>query len=209
MVTLCTNEQGQLFPQHQVQDYMLRGDEFEELNFLDFIVETYETRMEGEGRSEEVMDERVMQGRYWPSHPKACTHRHILRREFHNSLPNIVGPWFPRRDDPSPEYYYASMLALLRPWRCLEILKTPTRGWEEEFSAFVEGGSQRVVDVLAGIQYYYDSKEKAMTRNTDIDIEEENQGEPDDEGDMGDIDDDDGETVCFVVLKRYFVDVDG
>ena len=82
---------------------MLRADEFEDLNFLDFIVETYETRIGGEGLDEEPIQQRGRQGRYWPSHLKARTHRRILRREFHNCLPNIVGPWFPRRDDACPQ----------------------------------------------------------------------------------------------------------
>ena len=100
------------------------------------------------------------------------------------------------------------MLALLQPWRQLEMLKAPTRSWEEEFSAFVEGGSQRVVDVLAGIQYYYDSKEKAIKRNVDLDIEEDQVDLVDERddggGDIGDerddIGDESNETVCFIVV---------
>jgi len=80
---------------------------------------------------------------YLTSHPKQSTHCRVLRTNFHNMLPNIVGPWFPHRDDLQKQnIYFASMLALLRPWRQLSQLKSKDRTWETEFGIFVQSTSQ-------------------------------------------------------------------
>ena len=41
-MTLIGNSEGKLHKQRQVEDYALRGNEFEEMGFLSFTVETYE-----------------------------------------------------------------------------------------------------------------------------------------------------------------------
>ena len=67
----------------------------------------------------------------------------MCRSENHNFLPNIVGPWLPQRDgeDSTRPYYYASMLALLKPWRELEDLKRDDENWEFAFNTFMETSS--------------------------------------------------------------------
>jgi hypothetical protein len=83
----------------------------------------------------------------------------VSRTAFHNTLPNVIGPWFPRREDGRRQsLYFASMLALLRPWRQLSLIKTVDNTWEAEFKAFVASTCQRNRDVIAGAQYYYDSR---------------------------------------------------
>ncbi|KAG1722365.1 hypothetical protein EDD22DRAFT_764812, partial [Suillus occidentalis] len=66
-------------------------------------------------------------------HPKHLTHRRVIRSKGHHTLPNIVGPFFPRDDPGHREYYCASILALLSPWRCIKELRTDLETWEEAF----------------------------------------------------------------------------
>lgn len=164
----------------------MRGSEFTDLNFLDFIVETYEKRKEKDHVQEindnEIDAEYVKRGRkpnthsrYLPSHPKYDTHFRIQRAEHHNNIPNIVGPWFPKRDDihHDNDFYYASVLALLKPWRDLQSLKLTTHTWEEEFLNFLHQTSQQQRDTIAGLQYYYQSKSSADNRRQISDETEE------------------------------------
>jgi hypothetical protein len=124
-----------------------------------------ECKVLGKGNEEETNDElnhtRSTGSRYLPDHFKSATHTRVARMENHNILPNIVGSWLPRRDgdEESKPYYYAAMLALLKPWRDLARLKMESEDWETVFNNFILNvASQRDKDVIAGCQYYYESK---------------------------------------------------
>ena len=87
----------------------------------------------------------------------------MLRTPCHNNLPNFIGHYFPRRDDPETEnLYHASMLMLLKPWHnILTDLKNPEQTWKEAFLLFVNGPEnqeKRVNNILSGIQYFHDCK---------------------------------------------------
>lgn len=172
MISITGDAEGKLHVRRQVEDYALRGIEFEGMGFLNFTVETYERLMKKDAETAEENDDdetrsRKREGyRYLPAHPKSRTHLRFCRTDNHNTLPNIVGPWFPRRDgeEATKSFYYASMLALLKPWRDLRTLKAENVDWEEEFNSFIRTGSQRDRDVIAGCQYYYESKSVAANR---------------------------------------------
>ncbi|KIL55264.1 hypothetical protein M378DRAFT_59934, partial [Amanita muscaria Koide BX008] len=78
-------------------------------------------------------------------------------------LPNFVGQFFPRRDDPAIyPFYCACMLILLKPWRDLRTdLKSPTLSWSESFKDFMKTAPERVKFALAGIQYFHDCDSSA------------------------------------------------
>ncbi|KAF8529441.1 hypothetical protein JB92DRAFT_2554870, partial [Gautieria morchelliformis] len=77
-------------------------------------------------------------------------------------IPNVIGRWFPRRDDPDIQpLYCASMLALLTPWWNLTELIQPNESWERAFDKFMATASKRIHDIIAGIQYYYDCGDSA------------------------------------------------
>lgn len=163
----------------QVQDYALRGHAFAEFNFLDFTVETYEIRKSNVSDSDDEGDGSILRrGRarnvradYLHHRPKIDSHIRIQRAEHHNYLPNIIGTWFPRRDKENEEdFYYASVLALLRPWRDLQDLRSENKTWKEDGENFLKAAKDR--HVIAGMQYYYDSKSKAQGRNQDINEDE-------------------------------------
>ena len=179
IVSFFGNSEGRLQVQRQVEDYALRGREFEEMGFLTFTVETYERRIQ-EKRNDNVDEEfqrstRIQGGRYLSTHSKAATHYRVFCVENHNALPNIVGPWLPRRDgEPDTRsFYYAAMLSLLKPWRDLRDLKREDETWEMEFNIYMKEAVQRDKDVIAGAQYYYESKNIVANRNDDEDGSDE------------------------------------
>ncbi|KAF8507858.1 hypothetical protein JB92DRAFT_2610908, partial [Gautieria morchelliformis] len=70
--------------------------------------------------------------------------------------------YFPRRDGAEVEdFYCASTLALLKPWRSLHSLKSNLITWRQAFDTFKEAAPGRVRDIIANIQYYYDCEDAA------------------------------------------------
>jgi hypothetical protein len=115
---------------------------FEAMNFLNYTVETYECQPRGKENNPEEENEDSNHTvndceHYIIPHPKYNTHMHIHRFENHVYLPNIVGPWLPHRDcdEDSKPYYFAAMLAFLKPWRDLDDLKDHDKSWEEIFGS--------------------------------------------------------------------------
>jgi hypothetical protein len=175
MMNLIANQEGKLHVQRQVEDYALRGVEFESMGFLTFTVETYERRMSEKTNVEEEREDETDHSTTNPSchylthHPKSDTHFRVCRSENHSFLPNIVGSWLPRRDgeESTRSYYYAAMLSFLKPWRDLRELMNGYDNWENAFNAYMRNASQRDKDVVAGCQYYYDSRNVAASRDVE------------------------------------------
>ena len=164
---LFGDSEGKLRVQRQVEDYAYCGVEFEMMWFLTFIVETYECRMKKEttsvekGFEEEVeMSSGSEKGQYLNGHSRRETHVRVGRPDGHNMLPNIVGPWLPHRDgdESTRPFYFAAMLAFLKPWRDLNHLKGNANCWETAFEGYMSTTTQRDKDFVAGCQYYYDTR---------------------------------------------------
>lgn len=104
----------------------------------------------------------------------------------HNSLPNIVGLWLPQcdREENTKSYYYTSMLAFLKPWRNLHELKCSDEDWETAFNEYMTTASRRDRDVVTGCQYYYETKQVAMNRSGEEEIEMEHNVNDDDNNEM-------------------------
>ncbi|RDX46830.1 hypothetical protein K466DRAFT_454103, partial [Polyporus arcularius HHB13444] len=69
------------------------------------------------------------------------------------------GKWFPRCDDDGTrDFYCASMLMLLKPWRRLSDLKVPHRTWRESFEDFLATADSDTHFILDGIQYFHECK---------------------------------------------------
>jgi PIF1-like helicase len=132
----------------------------EGINYMD----TPERRGPGRPRSQRIS--------YLDNHPKSEVIQRVLRSRNHNNLPNIIGPWFPRRDDPKIyPFYCASMLMLLKPWRDLKKdLKSTSQSWEEAFHDFVKNSPDKIRNVLSNIQYLHDCEEAAKAKRDDADI---------------------------------------
>ena len=155
-----------MYARSQIEDYGKRGKELESYSLLEFIMNTYEEKVPQ--TDESLSSNLSTRGRprnersyYLESHPKHSTWRRVIRTAGHNILPDIVGPFFPRHDDPSTEdLYFASVLALLQPWRHLEEIKE-VDSFRAAYEAFVAEASQSDLRVIAGIKYYYECKSAA------------------------------------------------
>ena len=92
-------------------------------------------------------------------HPKVTSAQRILRSQGHRNLPNFVGQRFPRSDDTDAKpFYYASILALLKPWRNLGTdLKQPDQTWETAFEDFLEEASWKERRVISDLQYFHEN----------------------------------------------------
>ena len=143
VVVLDVNAEGVVFPKSQVTDYRCRRHSLADYNLLDFIVNTYEDDVTG-GDTEDVEASndsmpqtlgrpRNTQIHYLCNHPNYQRQHRIIRSAGHNNLPDVVGHWFPCRDDKErQEYYMASMLTLLKPWQCLVTdLKEQSQSWAD------------------------------------------------------------------------------
>ncbi|CAK5284216.1 unnamed protein product [Mycena citricolor] len=176
-VTISLNSAGHVFVKSQVTDYTLRGDALSTYNMLDFFVDTYEGDMSQRERESVDLgdtspaDARPKRGRprnmrvcYQRGHPSHSQKHRIIRLNTHNTLPNFIGPWFPRRDDDEKaDFYHACMLMLLKPWRILqEDLKTGGQTWATAFEDFYKSSSPRIKDILANIQYYHQCQSAAL-----------------------------------------------
>lgn len=68
-------------------------------------------------------------------------------------------------------YYEASMLALLKPWRDLRHLKNDNESWKTAYDEYMQTAIQRDRDVVAGCQYYYDSRSAIENRDEDEEVD--------------------------------------
>ena len=108
----------------------------------------------GQKRNEHIL--------YLPAHPKYKQKLCIKWSHRHNQLPNFIGHFFPCSDDPDiREFYCASMLLLLKPWREVTDLKPPSQTWSQAFDAFLSTAPQKAKDIIAGIQYFYEARTAA------------------------------------------------
>ena len=190
-MTLFGDVDGKLRVRRQVEDYAYRSVEFEMMGFLSFIVETYERRMKVEMTSMERDHEEEggwlsgnEKGRYLDGHSRSATHIRVGRPDGHNMLPNVVGPWLPRRngDESTRSFYFAAMLSFLKPWRNLKDLKRNDDSWEAAFEMYMGTTNQRDKDVVAGCQYYYDTRSAMEEDKVDEDDEMHVAGEANDGG---------------------------
>lgn len=141
----------------------------EAFNVVSLFTDTYETRRNRYYRMEEELGEEIStqshSGRprneyvaYHLEHPKASTVHRIIRSKNHNNLPNFIGQKFPQSNDPDTyDFYCASMLMLLKPWRNLQSdLKNANESWTDAFKTFLTTSSPEVKAIISGIQYLHD-----------------------------------------------------
>ena len=176
IVTLDVSSSGQMFAKSQVTDYRCRGTELQDYNVVEFFTDTYEVEITKADREAELISDDTYRGPgrprntrvcYLTTHPKSGTVHQIIRSPGHRNLPNFLGRWFPRSDDPETyEFYCACMLVLLKPWRDLATLKPETESWASSFEEFRSSASSKVLRALSGIQYFHECESVAHAENT-------------------------------------------
>jgi hypothetical protein len=170
---VITMVSGVITLKDQLHEYMFRGVEMDGMNFLSFVLDTYDVKAEqvedtmgaeraGRQRtSGRTPNRRVpyRQGFTKPGRSRA------YRTVGHETLPHFMGSWFPRNDRPNDrELYCASMLALLKPWTDLSEIRTNMETFNQAFHAFVDDATKRTVDIIENIQYYYECYDGAKRR---------------------------------------------
>ena len=63
------------------------------------------------------------------------------------------------------------MLALLKPWRTANDLKCDNISWADALEQFVTNSPAIIQRILAGVQYYYDSKAACDTSSDNNEAE--------------------------------------
>ncbi len=198
-MTLELGAHGRIYAKSQVTDYMLRGDELQSHSLYEFMQDTYETDLspaERQGEPADVDDDtarrpgrpRHARSRYLASHPCYQSKQRVFRANGHRNIVNIVGRWFPRDDDPDVrDFYCASMLMLLKPWRVVtRDLKSTEQSWDTAFTSFMEGALPAVLSAVDGVRYFHqcalaadadrrdeDAPEQAARRRRDEQLEDD------------------------------------
>jgi len=147
----------------QLKDYVDRGAALAEMGLLQFCLDTYETQpkifsQSGRGRQPK---NRIpyLEG---TGHGSKCR---VIKDPGHETMPNFVGDWFPRNDVRElQDFYHASMLALLSPWRDIANLKQPDQTFAQAFQQFLDHADPHTRDVVNNIQYYHECSDSAHTK---------------------------------------------
>jgi hypothetical protein len=176
-VTLDTDRAGKIYTKCQVTDYICRGEDLETFNVLQFFVNTWEDDVRKQGTQPESLDSDMTDqhrrpGRrpnqrvpYLSDHPNHGKKTRVMRSSGHNTLPNFIGRYFPRRDDPTIySFYCACMLLLLKPWRDIGDLKSSSQTWESAFEDFVSTAPKKMLDIMSGIQYFHECESATQMR---------------------------------------------
>ncbi len=166
---MLTLVDGSVELKDQLKDYKFRGEELGSMNFLEFMLDTYEVARESkeeENRAIKTPLDKILKSR-GPGRPpstripyqdgagkgKSCQ---IIWQQGHETLPRFVGKWFCRSDNDSErDLFRASMLMLLKPWRKLHELKSTTETFENAFENFMSQMNERCKRVVENVQYYY------------------------------------------------------
>ncbi|KAF6745923.1 ATP-dependent DNA helicase PIF1 [Ephemerocybe angulata] len=180
---------GTLDFRNQVKEYAFRGEALAESCFLRVMLDTYDAPVPKTERRDQATEE-LETAPYQPGDdaPRArnrggrarhdripylegygtTTRCRIRRSRWHETLPRIVGRWFPRNNDPKTyELYCASMLMLLKPWRTLRDLKEDDGTFRQAFDAMMDSADDWTRRVVDNIQYYYDCSDDAQAEATE------------------------------------------
>lgn len=133
-MTLEIQHDGNVIARSHLCDYLSRGDALEgqrDKQGSDVAVEADLVQRRRPGRP------RSVRSRYRDDHPKSDTRLRVIRPDGHHTLPNIIGGYFPPEKDPARrDLFYASMLALLKPWRAASDLKPAGSTWTDAFESW-------------------------------------------------------------------------
>lgn len=173
-MVILTATDGEIELKDQLRDYKFRGEELVHMNFLNFMLDTYEssTKLNEDNEPFQNTTDETYQPR-GPGRPlsaripyqdeagktKCCR---IARLKGHETLPRFVGKWFSRNDDDiEKDLHRASMLMLLKPWRNLHQLKTPTETFGEAYDHFISQTDHKTLTVISNIQYFHECSDGA------------------------------------------------
>ncbi|RDB23672.1 hypothetical protein Hypma_009540 [Hypsizygus marmoreus] len=155
---------GEIRLNDQLKDYQYRGDLLREQSFLEFNLNTYEASFNGQEDMPNPTNHTRLRSVRVPYKAEADKKKQcrVIRGAGHETMPNFVGQWFPRNDDPNTrEFYCASMLMLFQPWQTMYTLKEASESFEASFNRFSLSAKPQVKQMLDNIQFYHDSSDCA------------------------------------------------
>jgi hypothetical protein len=151
---------GVLEIKDQLKQYVNRGESLEPMNLLGFFLNTYETDAVGgatlETSSKTKPGPKAKERIGYLEGSGHGSKRRMVRNEGHETIPNFVGDLFPPNNvEELQDFYHASMLALLKPWRDLTQSKAPGETFAKAFSIFVSQSDESIRNILDNIQYHH------------------------------------------------------
>ncbi|KIJ21314.1 hypothetical protein PAXINDRAFT_151861 [Paxillus involutus ATCC 200175] len=116
-----------------------------------------------------MVDPAMSESHIFPHIHSMTGNKCIVQGQGHNNLPNFIGHYFPRHDDPDQyPFYCTSMLMLLKPWRNLDTnLKSPSQTWESAFETFISTAPRQIHHIISGIQYFHKCELSAQQHSAD------------------------------------------
>lgn len=149
-----------LIERSQLNDYAYRGAEFNDLSFVDFCLNTYETTLNAnERRIQQSTDAGTTKrgpkahtrGYYRQGHPCHLTHVRIVRGESHRWLPSFIGAMFASPTTGTEDkLYHSSMVALFQPWQSweelLRILNNPADAFRVLYATATAETRSRIIN---------------------------------------------------------------
>ena len=162
-------ENNEIKIKDQTQEYVDRGYDLQKMSYLDFFLETYHRDCIAKVTSDSAVSGMKCSQRspYRPNCGRDDKCR-VFRRAGHETLPEFVGRWFPRRDiEGSEDIFSAWMLTLLKPWReIVDILgEKEQHTLHHIFLEFEQSTSSRNQAIIKNIQYVYECMDSAEKRN--------------------------------------------
>lgn len=154
----------------QLKDYICRGDELADYNLLHFVKDTYEAAVSPKDFAPAPVIRVVGRPRntrslYKPQHSHSQKLCRVVRPRNHKNLLSIPGSYLPRSDRPeSFNFYCASVLALLKPWRKITDLKGHFEDWPDALDAFKAGAGVDASRIISNIQYFHECSDAASKR---------------------------------------------
>jgi hypothetical protein len=136
----------------QISDYENQGTKLELFSFFQFLLDSYEPSTSvnilgnpSNSRIPYLNASDVYKNRF-----------RVLRTPGHEMMPDFLGQWLPRWDDPNVRnFYVASVLMLLKPWREVGDILEENSTWEDTFTSFLSSTSESTVNLLDNFQFYY------------------------------------------------------
>lgn len=154
---------GNIELRDQRDEYIFRPKEFEDFSYWDYFIETYEVSgSKREGSSQWSYE-------YLPGSNRTAQRK--LREDGHETLPQFIGQWFPKRNhDGVDDMYCASMMALFMPWRKLTDLRSGESTFVQAFDLFMASCPDEFKRIMDNIEYYYTSAEAAHRDHATVDL---------------------------------------
>lgn len=146
---------GELTLKDVLKDYADRGAALERYSLLDFVLNTYEAKVNDDAGNQ---SERVeyLEG---TGHRDRCR---VMQKDRHETMPEFIGKWFPKREE--RETYSAWMLTMLAPWRNIVDLCPDRCNIVDQFDLFLASTSDQNRRFITNSQYFHESMDSASRR---------------------------------------------